>query len=111
MTLATRIRQALAPIPRGSLVPVDYVRELLDQHDAPEGVDLTVQDVATMLERAPSTIRTWCGAGRLPGAYRLQGREWRIPRSALRALREAPTEPARRADGTVDLGSWKKVAS
>jgi excisionase family DNA binding protein len=111
MSLAARLRQALAPIPDGSTVPVSWVRGLLDEHsDTDATVDLTVTDVATMLGRAPSTCRTWCAAGRFPGAYRLQGREWRIPRSALRALRDAPEEPPRRQDGTVDLGSWRRAA-
>jgi hypothetical protein len=112
MSLAARLRQALAPIPDGSTVPVSWVRGLIEEHgDRDVDVDLTVADVATMLGRAPSTVRTWCGAGRFPGAYRLQGREWRIPRPALRALREEPTKPRARGDGTVALDSWRKVAS
>lgn len=86
MTGLTRLRAAIAPMPSGSLVPVDWVRGLLDE--TPDDADPTVEDVAEVLGRAPSTIRGWCRAGRLTGAYRLRGREWRIPRAALRSLRE-----------------------
>ncbi len=43
---------------------------------------LTVEEVAEILKRAPSTIRTWLGKGMIPGALKL-GREWRVPRTAL----------------------------
>ena len=45
-------------------------------------VDMTVAEVAELLKRAPATVRGWCATGELPGAYRLLGREWRIPSAA-----------------------------
>src|SRR3990167_91071 len=51
-----------------------------------DGGDLTAAQLAERLRRRPSTIRGWCERGELPGAYRLNGREWRIPPAALEAF-------------------------
>jgi len=82
--------EALDALPAEALVPVGFVREALAEARAATGdglVDLTVEDVAGVLGRAPSTIRTWLGAGQLEG-YKLRGREWRVPREALEKLRD-----------------------
>ncbi|MEX1258201.1 MAG: helix-turn-helix domain-containing protein [Gemmatimonadota bacterium] len=104
-----RLRQALQPIPDGALVPVEWVRGLVEECGG-EAVDLTVEDVAVLMNRGASTIRTWCASGRLPGSYRLQGREWRVPRTALQALRNGAIGAERRSNGrpTPDLGEWRK---
>ncbi len=113
MDLRSRLRAIVAPLPPGAAVtlPVEVVRTWLEVEgvgDTP--VDLTVQEVGDLLGRAPSTVRTWCGAGRLPGAYRLRGREWRIPRGALRALRQAGGGQGEPGDDEVpDLGRWRRV--
>lgn len=97
MTLAERLRRVVDGLPSGSAVslPVDVLREWLDEEpgkteqpgqDEPL-VDLTVQDVADLLDRSASTVRWWCQDGTLSGAYKLRSREWRIPRQALRDLR------------------------
>lgn len=73
--------------------------------------DLTCEEAGEELGRAASTIRTWCGRGAIPGAYRLHGREWRIPRASLRRYLDQQAEGKREAgrDGEpVDLGSWRK---
>lgn len=59
--------------------------------------------------RKPSTVRGWCEAGKLPGAYRLRGREWRIPPAALAAIQQAEHEPVT-SGGPVDLGGWRRSA-
>lgn len=46
--------------------------------------DMTLEQVASEVGRATSTVRTWCNSKRLDGAYRLNGRDWRIPQAALR---------------------------
>lgn len=77
-------------------------------------VDLTVAQVAEKLDRAESTVRGWCAREVIPEAYKLRGREWRIPRAALRRFqqREAKnepndgTKPRRRED--VSLSAWRK---
>ncbi len=92
-------RQALLryarALPAGSTVPVprEWLLELLEQPgvegsappDAPR-VDLTADQVAQAFGRSPATVRGWCAAGLLRGAYRLRGREWRIPTLAVEAL-------------------------
>lgn len=113
MTLQQQIREIVRVMPRGASVtlPVDFLRELLEEGAAAgEGgirPDLTVQEVAEGVGRAASTVRTWCGEGRLPGAYRLLNREWRIPHAALdeflRCQREGQGTPPQRPPGPNDL--------
>lgn len=91
--------ETLLALPDTALVPVGWVRELIEGLDSGgrehEALGLTVQQVADETGRAVSTVRTWCADGRLPGAKRLRGREWRVPRSALRALLHDDDPPAR----------------
>ena len=107
--LAQQLHAALRPIPDGALVPVEWIRALIDEH-AGDGADLTAEAVGEMLGRAPSTIRGWCRDGRLPGAFRLRGREWRIPPAALAALRDS--DPGQNGCNVrsrpADLGSWRR---
>lgn len=104
-----RLRGALDPLPDGALVPVAWVRALVQDCGGQEAVDLTVEEAGRLLHRAPSTMRTWCARGHIPGAYRLAGREWRIPRAALQALGEG-SGPQRTGDTSrpADLGSWRR---
>ena len=46
-------------------------------------VDLTVGEVGEALGRSASTVRGWCARGELPGSYRLNGREWRVPKASI----------------------------
>lgn len=105
-------------LPDAALVPVGWLREQLraepaaDSADAQSG-DLTVQAVAQDLGRAASTIRYWCRAGLLEGAYRLRGREWRIPPAALQRFlngqavrsKDAPTDTA----AAVRIDGWRQA--
>lgn len=87
----------LRALPPDALVPVRWVLEAVDgleREGGDDGLGDTVAEFAERANRAPSTVRTWCTEGRLPGAKKLRGREWRIPRSALRALLDDDT-PAR----------------
>jgi excisionase family DNA binding protein len=103
------LARAIAGLPDDALLPVKWIREHLGNESGGRLADLTVQEVGEELGRAASTIRTWAAAGRLPGAYRLRGREWRVPPEALRSLRDSEWE--RVDDGPVDLGRWREVAS
>jgi hypothetical protein len=110
-------RDILEQLPDDALLPVAYIRQLLAQsaaHDPEPLADLSVQDVAQALGRKPSPIRAWCASGRLEG-YKLNSREWRIGRSALRAYqdqqRQNPihNEKSFRTGREVDLAAWRKV--
>jgi hypothetical protein len=117
--LLPRLRALVAAAPAGSSVtlPLDWLREQLEALDRtqPAGgvAELTVEAVAARYGRAPSTVRAWCLAGRLAGAYRLRGREWRIPAGALQAFLEAE-RPAQTAGlsrkAGSDLGAWRRLA-
>lgn len=63
--------------------------------------------------RAESTIRTWLAEGRFPAAYRLHGREWRIPRDDVAAMQREESQRRHRAaaqprEPNIDTGAWRK---
>jgi hypothetical protein len=84
-----RLAQAL---PSGTALPVprEWVLELLGGLDVPKPtataleLDLTPEETGAALHRSPVTIRAYANAGLFKGAYRLRGRQWRIPRAAGR---------------------------
>lgn len=105
------LRERLQALPRGSLVPVDWVLELLgDGHDgatrpgAP-AVDLNVADLALLFKKKPSTVRAWIERGDFPGAYKLNGKEWRVPAAAVEAFQKAQQAAA---DADEDLSAWRR---
>ena len=110
---ATTLRERLQALPRGSLVPVDWVLELLG--DGPTGrpgapgpvVDLNVPDLAFLFKKKPSTVRAWIERGDFPGAYKLNGKEWRVPAAAVEAFQKA--QQAAGDDG--DLAAWRRSRS
>jgi hypothetical protein len=80
--------------------------------------DFTVKGLAERLDRNASTVRAWCEAGQLEGAYRFQRREWRIPIAAVLAFEErsrrarVPREamrPAQCGGEPADLGAWRRT--
>ncbi|MBA3498506.1 MAG: helix-turn-helix domain-containing protein [Gemmatimonadales bacterium] len=87
--------------------------------DAPSPADATAADLAGRFGRSPSTIRGWLDRGLIPGAYRFQNREWRVPAAALAAFEaaqrienagpalEAPRASCKRA---VDLSAWRSAS-
>jgi excisionase family DNA binding protein len=105
-----------------ALVPARVVLARLGeagQEEAPRAAavvaDLTVEELAAELRRGPSTVRGWLGAGEFPGAYRMNGREWRIPRGDVAAYldRQRPVPVVEsaspvRSKKSVDLGSWRQ---
>lgn len=116
--------ELLSPFPDEATVPVGWVRKHLQEPGPSQAEgetgpgDLRVEDVAEMYDRSPAAVRTWCRDGRLPGAYRLRGREWRIPRESLETFRESQPKkaggpsstPPRRRGKSADLGAWRKLA-
>jgi hypothetical protein len=77
--------------------------------------DLTVQDLCQRYDRKASAVRAWLERGDLPGAYRLHGREWRVPPAALAAFETAQREGRGRAPNAAgagpvaNLGAWRGV--
>lgn len=96
-------------------VPVAWLRVLLNARSVDTEIrsDLTVKEVANIIGRAPPTIRSWLRLGLVPGAYRLRGREWRIPRAGLQAIRgvDASIAGAEPLDPALvhgrDLSAWR----
>ena len=121
MTLRDRLRLLLEAVPPGGsvMLPRDAVAEWLEDdegvspHDGPGLVaDYTCEQIAAQLGRTAACVRAWCRAGHLAGAYRLNGREWRIPPAGLRAYLDAERNGrrkmhTRRRGGAVDLASWR----
>ena len=107
-----RLRQALSARPPGTLVPRDWLVEQLangagrqsdfDSAAARGQTDLTIVGLAELFGKRPSTVRAWVERGDFPGAYKLNGREWRIPLSAVEAFRHSQ----RRLNG---LSAWRGV--
>src|SRR5689334_23103488 len=96
----------LRDLPPGSLVPAAWVVEQLGEEPEESIADPTLPEYAEELGKSVSTIRGWCA--RIPGAYRLHGREWRIPRAAMRAYLAQQSQPPAAPPQAVDLGEWRK---
>jgi excisionase family DNA binding protein len=119
------LREVAALLPPGATVtlPVSWLRgdEAVGQpvRQAPAATgpadgdgDMTVEQVAVRVGRRPSTVRGWCATGILEG-YRLNGRDWRIPRAALadfqRRQRVKPAPKPRRTGAPVDMVAWRQA--
>lgn len=92
MKSTIQLRRNLERLPREAMIPVGWVVERLaaaESNDAaPDDVeiDLTCEEVAKLVQRKPSTVRAWCATGLFPGAWQLNGKQWRIPRTAIMAF-------------------------
>lgn len=87
------LRSALALMPPGTLVPRDWLLDRLSGAEAAQTpstalVDLTIQDLAKMFGKRPSTVRAWVERGDFAGAYKLHGKEWRVPTDSVREFQE-----------------------
>ncbi len=99
--------------PLGTLIPADSLAAMLaDVEDGDDRLaDLTVEQAAEKLSKAPSTIRAWLIAGELRG-YKVHGREWRIAPAAIAAFLEGqknalPRQATRTNGKAADLGAWQ----
>lgn len=117
MTLAERLRRAVEGLPEGASItlPVGVVRDWLEERedDAEDNRlgDLTVPELAEELDRAESTVRGWLNAGRIDQAYKLNGREWRVPRAAVREFLDRQRDddgPGRIRSRGGQLDDWRK---
>jgi len=116
MTLVERLRAIVDALPSPAS-SVTFTRADLvalvegsEESPSPPARDLTVEDVAEEVGRAPSTVRGWLIAGDLRG-YKLNGRDWRIPRAALREYlaAQAGGEDAVDVPEEVDISAWRRV--
>ena len=112
MNLADRLRELAERLPPGGSLTLS--REGLlglaavdgDHEDqAAERREFTVGELATRFHRSASTVRGWCEHGCFAGAYKLNGRDWRIPLAALDAFL-AEQRGERRV---AHLGAWRAV--
>lgn len=120
MALRDSIQALVSAASPDTLVPVRWLAQLLAADSdtslpAPEtGVDLTVAQLAARFGKSTSTIRTWLERGDFPGAYRLHGREWRVPATSIASMQQQQAEahktPRTRASSarrTTDISEWR----
>jgi hypothetical protein len=105
------LRTALAAMLPGSLVPRDWLLEQLSGvsptlSESPALIDLTIGDLARLFAKRPSTVRAWVERGDFPGAYKLHGKEWRVPMSAVEAFQDSQR---RRVKSEPRLSAWRSV--
>lgn len=100
------LARAVAP-DQGVTVPAAWLIELLVEGGADES-DLTVPELGALFARSESTMRTRLERGEFPGAYKLGGKQWRVPRAAVATFREAQARQTRTGEATVtSLGDWR----
>jgi excisionase family DNA binding protein len=110
LTLRDRLARIVEALPSGSAVtlPRDELARWIDAGDPEPMADYTVEHVAELLNRRPSTARGLCASGAIR-AYKLNGREWRIPSSALREYLDRQANPDDDLDSDDDLSSWREL--
>jgi len=111
------LRAALTAMPPGTLVPRDWVLKGLSKGipgvptvetpAPPARVDLTIRDLAQLFGKQPSTVRAWVERGDFPGAYKLHGKEWRVPVSGVDAFQNG--QRRRTAKSEARLSAWRTV--
>ena len=89
MKLSDWLTRMIDGMPDGASItlPVDAVREWLNDNGSGLDQDLTVEEVGKFFGRSPVTIRAWIRAGRLE-AYHFQGNEYRITHAALEEFQD-----------------------
>jgi len=109
VTTLEQLRDLAERLPVGGALtlPRDVLLEALGGTQACAAAvvgDLTVADVASRVGRKPSTVRGWLEAGRFTGAYKLNGRDWRVPAGSLTAFLDAQ----RTSKGPQRLSDWRR---
>jgi len=121
------LRELVERLPPGGAVtlPREALLEVLAGLQT--SAEYTVAQIADRLHRSPSTVRGWCEAGRFADAFKLNGKDWRVPvvafeafvsgqrqqcAPALRAVtrRSEKSRPRGRREAT-SLGDWSKEAA
>jgi len=103
-------------MPPGTLVPRDWLVEQLangagrqshsNSGPALGATDLTIAGLAQLFGKRPSTVRAWVERGDFPGAYKLNGKEWRIPLGAVETFQELQRQ---RSSPPSKLSAWRRV--
>ena len=118
MSVHERLRQLVAALPSQDSAVTFTRADLMALIDEEPGAaasgstaDLTVEEVAHETGRAPSTIRGWLTSEALRG-YKLNGRDWRVPRAALRDYLDTQSSgatDAKREGSAVEITAWRTV--
>jgi excisionase family DNA binding protein len=117
VTVAERLRQLAQALPSDGATVTLSRADLLALVEGAEdpgtstGRDLTVEQIASEVGRKPVTIRQWLVAGSLRG-YKLNRRDWRVPRTALREFldRQAAGPEQAPPERPVDVQAWRKLS-
>ena len=118
--LLERLRRDVEAMPPGALLPRDWLLDrLADDRPSPSlptgpapKVDLGVRDISRLFGKRPSTVRAWLERGDFPGAYKLQGKEWRVPEGGIDAFQDRQrtgAHAAQRGGTSGRLSDWRKV--
>ena len=118
MTPGARLAALLEELPDGAMLPASWIRERLAEEPREAGAsgpgdtlpcDLTVKQLGAAFGKSASTARLWCERGQVPGAWKLNGREWRIPAASVELYRRAQGAPATVARPSAgELSDWRK---
>lgn len=115
MTLKERLRQLASALPSDhsavTMTRADLVAMLEDdscEADLTSAQDLTVEEVAKKTGRAASTVRGWLISKALRG-YKINNRDWRVPRPALREYLETQVTEKSATTDEVDITAWRGV--
>ncbi len=110
------LRELAARLPAGSSVtlPRDALSEAVGEPSRSQpSAGLTVAELATRFHRATSTVRAWVEAGRFKDAYKLEGRDWRIPECSVTAFIAAqergPTRLSSIPANQPSISDWRNV--
>jgi excisionase family DNA binding protein len=112
VTIADRLRQLAEALPPGGSLTLTRVGLLelagADASQADQEVtpaDFTVAELAARFHRSGSTVRDWCERGRFGGAYKLNGRDWRIPQAGVNTF----LAEQRGESPDTQIGAWRAV--
>jgi hypothetical protein len=112
MNLADRLRELAERLPTGGSLTLtrDGLLELAtgakrQPDELPSQAEFTISELAARFHRSASTVRGWCEHGCFDGAYKLNGRDWRIPQASIDAF----VSKQRGARSVVGLGAWRAV--
>jgi excisionase family DNA binding protein len=111
MSVGDRLRELAERLPPGGSLTLtregllDLAADGSQTEQRAARAEFTVAELAARFHRSPSTVRDWCEHARFEGAYKLNGRDWRIPQAAVDTFLaeqrgENPISP---------LGAWRTV--